>query len=163
MPLFDYVVKDENGRDISGVQEAENVQALVSAFRSKRYTIVKVNQSKKGSVSTRLKVRTRKRRIKLDDLVIFTRQLATMIEAGVPVVQSLDILGEQMDNPSFQRICQDIYTNVEGGKNLSDSLENHRKVFSTLYVSMIRAGEISGQLHEILDRLATYLEKSASL
>lgn len=163
MPQFEYLVKDDTGRDLSGVQEAESVQALVTAFRSKKYTIVKVKEVRKGSVSTRLKVRKKKKRIKLDDLVVFTRQLATMIEAGVPVVQALDILSEQMDNPSFQRICREIYSSVEGGNNLSDSLEGHRKVFSTLYVSMIRAGEISGQLHEILDRLASYLEKSASL
>jgi type IV pilus assembly protein PilC len=163
MPQFEYVVKDETGRDLSGVQEAESVQALVTAFRSKRYTIVKVKEVRKGTVSTRLKVRKKKKRIKLDDLVVFTRQLATMIEAGVPVVQALDILSEQMDNPSFQRICREIYSSVEGGQNLSDSMEGHKKVFSTLFVSMIRAGEISGQLHEILDRLASYLEKSASL
>lgn len=163
MPQFEYLVKDDTGRDVSGVQEAESVQALVTAFRSKKYTIVKVKEVKKGSVSTRLKVRKKKKRIKLDDLVVFTRQLATMIEAGVPVVQALDILSEQMDNPSFQRICREVYSSVEGGNNLSDSLEGHRKVFSTLYISMIRAGEISGQLHEILDRLASYLEKSASL
>jgi type IV pilus assembly protein PilC len=163
MPLFEYTVKDENGKNLTGIQEAENIQALVTAFRAKQYTIVKVNEAKKGAVSTRLQVRKKKKRIKLDDLVVFTRQLATMIEAGVPVVQALDILGEQMDNPSFQRIIKEVYTGVESGNNLSDSMENHKKVFSTLYVSMIRAGEISGQLHEILDRLATYLEKSASL
>lgn len=163
MPLYEYAVKDEAGKDITGVQEAENVQALVSAFRQKRYTVVNVKEAKKGGVSTRLTVRKRNRPIRLDDIVVFTRQFATMIEAGVPVVQSLDILGEQMDNPSFQRIIRDVYTQVEGGKNFSESLENHKKVFSTLYISMIRAGEISGQLHEILDRLATYLEKSASL
>ena len=163
MPLFEYVVKDETGKTLQGVQEADSVSQLVMAFRQKNLTIVKVVEAKKSAVSTRLNVRKKKKRIKLDDLVVFTRQLATMIEAGVPLVQALDILVEQMDNPSFQRIVRQIYTNVEGGQNFSDSLENHKKVFSTLYVSMVRAGEMSGQLYEILDRLATYLEKSSSL
>ncbi len=163
MPLFEYVVKDVNGNDMSGIQEAENVQALISAFRQKNYTVVKVNEAKKGAFSSRLKVKKKRRRIKLDDIVVFTRQFATMIEAGVPLVQSLDILAEQMDNPSFQNAIRDMYSHVKGGMNFSDSLENHKKIFSTLYISMIRAGEISGQLNEILDRLATYLEKSASL
>jgi len=163
MPLFEYVVKDMNGSDMTGVQEAENVQALISAFRQKNYTVVKVSEAKKGAFSSRLRVRKKRGRIKLDDIVVFTRQFATMIEAGVPLVQSLDILAEQMDNPTFQRAIRDMYTHVKGGKSFSDSLEGHKKIFSTLFISMIRAGEISGQLNEILDRLATYLEKSASL
>ncbi|MFH1384904.1 MAG: type II secretion system F family protein [Candidatus Omnitrophota bacterium] len=163
MPHFEYVVKDEQGNDVSGVHEAATVQELIGALRQKNYTVVRVKETKKGSMSLRLGVRQTKRRIRLDDLVVFTRQLATMIEAGVPVVQSLDILTEQMDNYTFQKAIKDIYSNVEGGRSFSDSLEQHKKIFSNLYVSMVRAGEISGQLNEILDRLAAYLEKSASL
>lgn len=163
MPLFEYTVKDDTGKTLTGTQEAESVTQIVNHFRMKNYTVVKVSEAKKGG-GTRLTVkRKRRRKIKLDDLVVFTRQLATMIEAGVPLVQALDILAEQMDNPSFQDVIKKIYAKVEGGGNFSDSLESHKKVFSTLYVSMVRAGEMSGQLYEILDRLALYLEKSASL
>jgi type IV pilus assembly protein PilC len=105
----------------------------------------------------------KRRRIKIDDLVVFARQMATMIDAGVPLIQSLEILGEQMDNAKFSDVIKKVSNDVEGGKAFSEALEPHKKVFSELFINMIKAGETSGQLHEILDRLAAYLEKTANL
>ncbi|MFC1808502.1 type II secretion system F family protein [Candidatus Omnitrophota bacterium] len=163
MPLFQYVVKDETGKDITGTHEASDVKELVNVFRSRGYVIVKVTE-KKSATSVRTKSRTAKRRrIKIDDLVVFARQMATMIDAGVPLIQSLDILGEQMDNVRFASVIKNVRDSVEGGKAFSESLEPHRKVFSDLFINMVKAGETSGQLYEILDRLASYLEKTANL
>jgi len=105
----------------------------------------------------------RARKIKMDELVVFSRQLATMVEAGVPLVQSLNILGEQVENLNMQNVVLRLHDDVEGGKSLSEAMEIHKKVFSTLFVSMIKAGESSGNLEEILDRLATYIEKTNAL
>lgn len=163
MPLFQYVVKDETGKDITGVLEASDIKELVSVFRQKGYVIVRVSE-KKSATSIRMTSKgAKRRRIKLDDLVVFSRQIATMIDAGVPLIQSLDILGEQMDNLTFSEVIRKVRDDVEGGKAFSEALEPHKKVFSNLFVNMVKAGETSGQLFEILDRLAMYLEKTANL
>ncbi|MFH1380702.1 MAG: type II secretion system F family protein, partial [Candidatus Omnitrophota bacterium] len=104
-----------------------------------------------------------KKKIKIDDMVIFARQLSTMVNAGIPLVNALDILGEQMENPSFKTLVLSVRDDVETGSSLSEGLAKHKKVFSNLFVNMVKAGESSGMLDEILDRLATYLEKTSSL
>jgi type IV pilus assembly protein PilC len=163
MPLFQYVVKDETGKDVTGVHEANDVKELVGIFRQKGYTIIKVTEKKSGTQVRTKSRKTKRRRIKIDDLVVFARQMATMIDAGVPLIQSLEILGEQMDNAKFAEVIKKVSTDVEGGKAFSEALEPHKKVFSELFINMIKAGETSGQLYEILDRLAAYLEKTANL
>jgi type IV pilus assembly protein PilC len=95
--------------------------------------------------------------------VIFTRQFATMINAGLPLVQSLDILAEQTENPKLQKVIQEVLYDVESGNTLADALEKHPKVFSKLFVSMVSAGEAGGILDTILLRLATFLEKNDAL
>src|SRR6185295_32440 len=97
------------------------------------------------------------------DLVVFTRQLATMIDAGLAIVQSLQALADQTQNKVMRDTIKDICTRVEGGDNLSDALQKHPKAFDRLYVCMVAAGEKGGLLAEILSRLATYLENSARL
>jgi len=166
MPKFEYVVKDTEGKNINGVQEATDVNTLVSAFRDKGFLIIRVSEAKAGPSLFSFgdeKIAGKRGKIKIDDLVIFSRQLATMVEAGVPLIQSLSILGEQSENVNLKKIVADVHDSVEGGKSLSESLEKHKKVFSALFVNMIKAGESSGSLDEILDRLATYIEKSSAL
>jgi type IV pilus assembly protein PilC len=96
-------------------------------------------------------------------MVIFSRQLATMIDAGIPLVQALRILGEQIDNKSLKSVVQIMSQDIDAGMSFSDSLAKHPNVFSELFINMARAGEASGMLDEVLDRLATYLEKTAAL
>ena len=166
MAQFEYLVRDKEGKNLTGVQEAVDVNTIVSWLREQGYLIIRVTESKpKFSLfSKQTGVRTKKgRRIKADDLVVLSRQLATMVEAGVPLVQALSILGEQSDNASLQRVISVLHADVEGGKSLSEALEKHKKVFSNLFISMVRAGESSGNLEEILDRLATYIEKTSNL
>lgn len=163
MPFFEYAVRDAEGKNISGRKEADDVNALVSEFRQQGYVIVNIKETKKQTSTGAKKKKGRARRIKLDDLVIFSRQMATMVEAGIPLVQTLDILSEQTENSSFRDVIRKIKVDVEGGKSLSEGLHAHKKVFSNLFVSMVKAGEQSGSLDEILDRLATYLEKMSNL
>lgn len=161
MPTFDYQAKDARGNDVAGHKEGSDVNSVVQELKNQGYIILKINEAKRRAGTGQGGGRGKK--IKLDDLLVFARQMATMVSAGIPLVQSLDILSEQTENPGFRKVIRAIKTDVESGKNFSESLEVHKKIFSTLFISMVRAGESSGTLDEILDRLATYLEKMSNL
>ncbi len=167
MPKFEYLVKDTFGRDVKGIQEAQDAVSLIADFHKKGFVIVQISQMKEtpGIFSIKKEGGTvrRGKKIKLEEMVIFSRQLATMINAGVPLVQSLDILSQQMENPTFQDVARKLKAAVEGGKSFSESLEEQKKYFSTLFINMVRAGESSGKLDEILDRLSSYMEKTSAL
>ena len=102
-------------------------------------------------------------KVKDTDVVIFTRQLATMIDAGLPLVQCLDILGAQSENPTLAKTVVQVRSDVEGGSTFADALKKHPKVFDSLYVNMVAAGEAGGILDTILQRLAAYMEKFAKI
>ena len=161
MPSFKYVTKDRNGKTLTGVSEAKDRAEAVEMLRKNDLIIISVKETGKPS---KIKiVFWQKRKIKIDDVVIFSRQLATMVDAGIPLVGALDILGEQTDNKAFGSIIMEMRHDVETGSSLSQSLARHKNVFSTLFVNMVKAGEASGTLDEILDRLAVYLEKTSAL
>ena len=105
----------------------------------------------------------RKQKITGRDIVVFTRQFSTMVDAGLPLVQCLDILGKQSDNKTFGEIITSVKTNIETGSDLSASMRKHPKVFDSLYCNLVEAGEVGGILDIILKRLADYIEKSESL
>ncbi len=109
------------------------------------------------------KVGAKSAKVKLNEKVIFTRQLSTMIAAGIPLLECLEILAEQMDNPGFKAALEEIVMMVRGGTDLSTALGEYPNCFEDIYVNMIRAGEVSGQIDEILERLAEFLEASAKL
>ena len=168
MPAFEYQVKDKGGKDQNGVQEAPDVGTLVSTLRSQGYIIIRVNEVKTAKGLTGGKGGPKRQKgkgggVKLDDLVVFSRQMATLVGAGIPLIQALDILGEQVEKIKFRLILVDMHREVQGGKSFSDAMQKHHKVFSALFINMVRAGEQSGSLEEILDRVATYLEKTATL
>ena len=165
MPQFEYQVKDQEGRNLTGIQEASDLNSLVATLREKNLIIIRVTETKKkATLFAGGKQPTGKRgKIKIDDLVVFARQLATMVEAGVPLVQALSILSEQSENINLQRVTIDMHDSVESGKSLSEALEKNKKVFSNFFISMVNAGESSGRLDEILDRLASYIEKTSTL
>jgi len=104
-----------------------------------------------------------KARVKLNDMVLFTRQLATMISAGIPIIESLEVLQEQSEDPGFKIVLKQVITDVRSGTDISDALNQHPRIFATMYISMIRAGEASGQLDIMLVRLADYYESTAAL
>lgn len=167
MPAFEYQVKDKGGKDQTGVQEAADVSTLVSNLRGQGYLIIRVNEVKTEKVFGLGKGPARKGgkggKVKLDDLVVFSRQMATLVGAGIPLIQALEILSEQVEKEKFKRILRDMHHEVQGGKSFSDAMAKHQQVFSPLFMHMVRAGESSGSLEEILDRVASYLEKSAAL
>jgi len=159
MPIFKYTAKDEEGNTVVDVIEAKDETVALDMLRVKNMIIISIIEQKQEKSSQK----AGNKKVKGEELVIFSRQLATMVNAGIPLVQSLDILSEQMDSPNFRQVVTVIRSDVESGSSLSAALEKHPQIFSLLYTNMVKAGETSGMLDEILDRLAGYLEKTNSL
>lgn len=158
MPSFTYVARDTaSGREIRNNIEAVTEQAAIAALLNRSLLVVSI-QEKVGK-----KGKTAGGKVGLQDLVIFTRQLATMIDAGLAMVQSLQALAEQTTNKVMRDTIKDICSRVEAGESFSEALSKHPKAFDKLYVSMVSAGEKGGLLAEIMARLATYLENSSRL
>jgi len=158
MPSYSYIARETaGGREIRSTVEAATEQAAVAALLNRNLLVVSIQEKiyKKG--------KTKGGKVSLADLVVFTRQLATMIDAGIAIVQSLQSLAEQSPNKVMRDVIRDVCTRVESGESFSEALQKHPKAFSKLYVSMVAAGEKGGLLAEILARLATYLESSARI
>src|SRR3954465_13921766 len=158
MPSFAYVARDSTtGREINSVLDASSESNAVATLLNRNLLVVSIQEkiSKKG--------KTAGGSVPLADLVVFTRQLATMIDAGLAMVQSLQALAEQTTNKVMRDVIRDVCTRVEGGDNFSAALMKHPKVFDKLYYCMVDAGEKGGLLAEILARVATFLENSARL
>ena len=158
MPSFTYVAREAGtGRELRSSLNASSEPAAIAALLNRNLLVISIQEKigKKGKTSGG--------KVALADLVIFTRQLATMIDAGLAMVQSLQALAEQTTNKVMRDVIRDVCTRVEGGDSFSEALRKHPKVFNRLYVCMVGAGEQGGLLAEILARLATYLESSARL
>ena len=158
MPSFVYIARETGtGREIRSSVEAATESAAISALLNRNLLVVSIQEriAKKG--------RTAGGTVALADLVIFTRQLATMIDAGLAMVQSLQALADQTQNKVMRDVIKDVCTRVEGGDSFSEALQKHPKAFNRLYVAMVGAGEKGGLLAEILARLAVYLENTARL
>lgn len=158
MPSYTYVAREAGtGREIRSAVEATTEQAAIAALLNRNLLVVSIQEKigKRG--------KTAGGSVALADLVVFTRQLATMIDAGLAMVQSLQALAEQTTNKVMRDVIHDVCTRVEGGDSFSTALQKHPKVFDKLYVRMVDAGERGGLLAEILSRLATYLENTARL
>ncbi|MFO1475188.1 MAG: type II secretion system F family protein [Verrucomicrobiota bacterium] len=158
MPSYLYIARETaSGREIRSSVEAATEQAAITALLNRNLLVVSI-QEKVGK-----KGRTSGGRVSLADQVIFTRQLATMIDAGLAMVQSLQALAEQTTNKAMRDVIRDICARVEAGDSFSEALQKHPKVFDRLYYSMVSAGEKGGLLAEIMARLAIYLENAARL
>jgi type IV pilus assembly protein PilC len=158
MGSFVYVARETaTGREVRSSVEAATEQAAISALLNRNMLVVSI-QEKVGR-----KGKTGGGKVALAELVVFTRQLATMIDAGLAMVQSLQALAEQSTNKVMRDVIKDVCARVEGGDSFSEALQKHPKTFSRLYVCMVAAGEKGGLLAEILGRLATYLENTARL
>lgn len=158
MPSFAYVARDStSGREINSVIDASSESNAVATLLNRNLLVVSIQEkiSKKGKSAGG--------KVPLADLVVFTRQLATMIDAGLAMVQSLQALAEQTTNKMMREVIKDISSRVESGDSFSESLMKHPKVFNKLYCCMVGAGEKGGLLAEILSRLATYQENTARL
>ncbi|MCK9572007.1 MAG: type II secretion system F family protein [Candidatus Omnitrophica bacterium] len=159
MNAYQYAAKDKTGRNVSGILECVNEMEVVELLHKKELIVVSVELSTKTSASPKVK----DKKVKLDDLVIFSRQLSTMIDAGIPLVNSLGILSEQIESENLRAVVMAVRKDIEEGTSFCDALAKHPGVFSELFINMVKAGETSGMLDEVLDRLATFLEKQSAL
>ncbi|HXI72789.1 MAG TPA: type II secretion system F family protein [Verrucomicrobiae bacterium] len=158
MPSFAYTARETStGREIRSSVEAINEQTAIAALLNRNLLVVSIQEkiAKKGKMQGG--------KVALADLVVFTRQLATMIDAGIAIVQALQALAEQTPNKVMRDVIRDVCSRVESGESFSEALQKHPKTFNRLYYSMISAGEKGGLLAEIMARLATYLENTERL
>jgi type IV pilus assembly protein PilC len=154
MPVFEYTARTVTGQETTGTIDMPSVDAVREHLRKNRMMIVRVREQQKRKKGGRVPTR---------DVVILTRQFATMINAGLPLVQSLDILAQQTENKVLANVTRQVLYDVESGNTLADALDKHRNAFSALYVNMVAAGEAGGILDTILLRLATFLEKNDAI
>lgn len=161
MASFKWEGVARNGQLQSGVKEAANEAAVLQFLRSQQIRPRKIKANRVSSLSN-LNI-TFGTGVTQKDLVVFSRQFATMIDAGLPLVKCLDILRSQSPNPAFRKIIQSVQSDVEGGSTFADALKKHPKIFDGLYSNLVAAGEVGGALDVVLQRLATYLEKAAKL
>ncbi len=160
MPTFSYKARNWDGKIVSSEMEGDSKEVCIAKLREKGYFVTSINEKKGGGG---IQLTFLQRGVSSTEVCIFARQFATMIGSGVPLVRCLTILQAQADNPTFKKIISQIRTDVEGGSTFSKSLEKHPKVFSDLFCSLVKAGEVGGILDSILERLADYLESSESL
>lgn len=177
MPTFTYAAKDQNGRTVEGNLEANSQQDALATLRGQNLTPMRVQAggAKKGAKKPeagaakpagggfKLSFGTPKPSTNREELVMFTRQLSTMIGAGLSLIESIEVLADQAETPGLKATCQKLSTELRAGSDLSSSMEHCPKSFSPLYISMVRAGEASGQMDVILERLAEYTEAAEEL
>ena len=156
MPVFVWEGKLANGNIKRGEIEADSKASVQLLLKRQKILPTKIKSKPKQIVLFEQKIKTK-------EIVIFTRQFSTMINAGLPLVQCLDILSSQQSNPTFKKVLSQIKTDVEGGSTFADALSKHPKIFDNLYVNLVAAGEIGGVLDTVLMRLAVYMEKAEAL
>ncbi len=160
MPVYEWEGKNSQGMLQKGENEAANEQALTQILKRQNIRPTKI---KKKPVDLLEYIPALQPKVKTKDLILFTRQFSTMIDAGLPLMQGLEILASQSENPTFKKILNQVKSDVEGGASLADALQKHPKVFDKLYSNLVAAGEMGGILDTILQRLAGFIEKNAKL
>ena len=159
MPAFTYTARALNGDLKTATIEAPNRDEVVAQLRKQRLNVVKIDEAKAAAEVKKKKPG----KISMRDIVIFTRQFSTMINAGLPLVQALDILAKQSENKALKEVTMAVVFDVESGHTVADALRKHPKAFTDLYVNMVAAGEAGGILDTILMRLAVFMEKNDAL
>ena len=167
MPIFAYRVRLPSGEETRGTIEAQDQNAAVNKLRQQKAIVQEINVMHKNQLDAiieKLKQFNPLRpTVKSKDLVLFSRQLSTLVSAGVPIVQGLTILMDQIENPAFKKVVVGIADDIKAGISIADAMRKQKEAFSDLYVAMIKAGEIGGILDVILERLSTYLEDAEAL
>lgn len=174
MPMYAYKGLAQNGKNVNGVRDAESPKllrqllrkdgVLVTSFElSKGGKAAKAENAKKGGLSRDVDLGGVFGGVKKTEIAVFTRQIATLLKSGIPLAESLGVLVEQMDNPRFKAQLSEVRTQVNEGSSLGDALAKYPRLFDELFVSMVRSGEIAGNLDEVLTRLADFLEATQKL
>src|SRR5687768_18069060 len=158
---FAYSGRSRGGQNVTGERIADTMDAAVAALRRDQIQVTQINPVKEKAAKPAKKARAKG--VKAKDLAVFTRQFSVMIGAGLPLVQCLEILGTQAEDPNFGQVILATRADVESGQSLADAMRRHPKTFDALFTNMIAAGEAGGILDAILKRLATYIEKAVKL
>jgi type IV pilus assembly protein PilC len=163
MATFAFSGRTRAGENVSGERIGDTMDAVVSALRREQIQVTKIQPTQKKASATGAVGKLKARGVPAKNIAVFTRQFSVMIDAGLPLVQCLDILGNQEEHKYFAQVILQTRTDVEGGMSLADAMKRHPKVFDALFCNMIAAGEAGGILDTILKRLATYIEKAVKL
>jgi type IV pilus assembly protein PilC len=164
MPTFAYAGRTRGGETVSGERIADTMDAAVAALRREQILVTRINPAKtKDEAVAKKKTGSIGKKVSAKNLAVFTRQFSVMIDAGLPLVQCLDILGTQEEDKNFSAVILQTRSDVESGMSLADAMRRHPKTFDPLFTNMIAAGEAGGILDTILKRLATYIEKAVKL
>ncbi|MEE9297927.1 MAG: type II secretion system F family protein [Acidimicrobiia bacterium] len=160
---YEYRARDKSGVVHAGKMEGDSTRAVAGALREKGYIPLSIDEKKSTALQMEIQIPGFKKKVKVKDVAIFSRQLATMVNSGLTLIRALTILDEQTENALLKEVLGDVRARVEQGSSLSAAFEAHPDVFNHLYVSMVRAGEVSGALDETLVRLADTLEAAVRL
>ncbi len=172
MPIFDYVATDARGKQVKGAVEADSQALAINQVREMHYFPTRVTErrtkdrsapSKGSALQIQIKIPGMAGRVGAKQLTPFTRQLSTLIDAGLPLIRSLGVLRKQMKPCTLKDILETVSEDVEGGSTFSEALSKHPRAFSKLFVNMVKAGEVGGVLDTVLQRLADFAEKTAAL
>ena len=159
MAKFTYKAKDQHGITITGEMESSSSDAVASRLKVMKCTPILISKEEALFSDLLEKYFSGFQKVKLDELIVFVRQLSSILAAGVPLLESLDAVYEQVQSPRFKKIILDMRHNIEGGASFSDALSNYSKVFGPIFISMVKSGERAGIFGEVLERLANLLEK----
>jgi len=169
VPKFSYITKDKQGKTHKNIVDSESREALIDKLQKQDLFVVSVTAvtykapiKKKTLQKKHKRKQFRRKKIKLQDLLSFSRQLATMLEAGVPLIRSITVIQSQIESEQFFHVIGDVQRNVEQGGSLSSALGNHPKVFNQFWISLVEVGEASGTIPAILNKLSFYLEQKAA-
>ncbi len=162
MPTFRYSAKDQEARTVNAKIVANDEMAVLDELRSRHLIVISIDEEKKSQFSFGA-LSNKTSSITTEDIILFSRQMATMVDAGIPILQTMEALEEQTVNPSFKKVLGTIRDDIRLGTSLSAAFAKHNKVFDNLFVNMLKVGESGGVLTVVLDRLSSYMEKTAKL
>jgi type IV pilus assembly protein PilC len=163
MPTFRYTGKSEDAKTLTGKIAADNRAAVIEELRKRKLTIISIDEVKESTIFSKPTGSGRQGKVKGDEIVIFARQLSTMVDAGIPIIQGLGALREQVVHPTFKKVLTTIEADIQHGTSLSAAFAKHPQVFDTLFVNMVKVGETGGVLSKVLDRVSGYMEKTLRL
>jgi type IV pilus assembly protein PilC len=163
MATFAYSGRTRAGQNVTGERVADSADAAIAALRREQVMVTKISPVKEKADASKPVTVNKKKKVSPKSLAVFTRQFSVMIDAGLPLVQCLEILGTQEEDKNFGAVILETRAEVEGGASLADAMKKNPRVFDSLYTNMIAAGEAGGILDTILKRLATYIEKAVKL
>lgn len=169
MPQYQYLAKNMEGKTIQEIEESSSEQSLIDKLQGKGYFVVSLQEIRVDSPKTEEKKQEKAKKesfthnnVTMDDILVFARQLATMLEAGITLLRSLDVINSQVESKTLHNVLMQIRNDVEQGRSLSSSLEKHPKHFSQFWVSLVEVGEASGTMPQVLEKLAVFMEQQAA-